>query len=172
MIEIRRADLANPTDAAALVQLLDEYARDPAGGGEALSSRVRAELPERLARLPHAHCLLAWREQQAIGLVNAFEGFSTFAAQPLLNIHDLCVTRSKRGQGVGRQLLEAARELARDLGCCKLTLEVLEGNEAARQLYLRFGFRDYQLRPDLGHARFMQLSLDMPTPGQPPTPPA
>ena len=36
-IAVRRADYADAADAAELVMLLDAYASDPAGGGEALS---------------------------------------------------------------------------------------------------------------------------------------
>jgi ribosomal protein S18 acetylase RimI-like enzyme len=69
-----------------------------------------------------------------------FIGFSTFAARPLLNIHDFAVAGAFRGQRVGARLLEHIEQKARELGCCKLTLEVKDDNHAARRLYKRFGF--------------------------------
>ena len=36
-ITIRQADYSDPADAAALVDMLDAYARDPMGGGKPLS---------------------------------------------------------------------------------------------------------------------------------------
>jgi ribosomal protein S18 acetylase RimI-like enzyme len=74
-----------------------------------------------------------------------FLGFSTFAARPLLNVHDLAVLPECRGKGVGRALLEAAEARARAHGCCKLTLEVQDSNQRARGLYASFGFADYVL---------------------------
>ena len=41
-------------------------------------------------------------------------------------------------------------------GCCKLTLEVLQGNAAARRLYARYGFDGYAFDPAFGHAVFLQ----------------
>ena len=36
------------------------------------------------------------------------------------------------------------------LGCCKLTLEVLEGNKLAQAAYIANGFAGYQLDPEMG----------------------
>jgi hypothetical protein len=38
-------------------------------------------------------------------------------------------------------------------------LEVLSGNRAARTLYEKLGFDDYQLDPAMGQAQFMQKWL-------------
>ena len=71
-----------------------------------------AELAAELARRPQALTLLAHAEGEAAGLLNAFEGFSTFAGRPLLNLHDVVVSRRFRGRGIGRMLLAAANALA------------------------------------------------------------
>jgi ribosomal protein S18 acetylase RimI-like enzyme len=157
-VEIRRVDYAEAREAAALVDLLDAYARDPLGGGEGLGETARRDLIPRLAALPHAVSLLAWREDEAVGLLNAFETLSTFAARPVLNVHDLAVAPAWRGRGIGTQLLAAATALARARGCCKLTLEVLAHNPAAA-LYRRAGFRLYQLDPAHGSAEFWEKPL-------------
>ena len=44
MIEIVKADLSNPQHGRALVDLLDNYARDPMGGGKPLSETVKLNL--------------------------------------------------------------------------------------------------------------------------------
>jgi ribosomal protein S18 acetylase RimI-like enzyme len=62
-------------------------------------------------------------------------------------------------QGVGRRLLHQAEVIARRLGCCKLTLEVLEGNGAARAAYRSVGFRPYRLAPAMGEAQFWEKPL-------------
>lgn len=125
-------DLGDPSHQRSLVELLDEYARDPMGGGEPLSPFARSRLVAALRGHPTYTGFLAFEGARAVGLVNAFFGFSTFAARPLLNIHDLVVHRDARRRGVARRLLDSVEELARDRGCCKLTLEVLSGNAPAR----------------------------------------
>jgi ribosomal protein S18 acetylase RimI-like enzyme len=60
---------------------------------------------------------------------------------------------------VGQALLAAAEAHARERGCCKLTLEVLTGNQVALTSYVRFGFANYQLDPSAGQAMLMQKWL-------------
>ena len=158
-LEILQVDYSNPRHCQDLIELLDEYARDPMGGGQPLSSFVKANLAAALAKRPDALSLLAYVEGRAVGLVNCFEGFSTFACKPLLNIHDVVVLKDYRGRGISRQLLEQVEALGRTRGCCKLTLEVLEGNRVARQAYERYGFKGYELDPAMGQALFLEKPL-------------
>jgi ribosomal protein S18 acetylase RimI-like enzyme len=138
----RRANFTDPADAAAILRLIDAYARDPRGGGQPLPQDVRERLLPGLAAHPTARAWLAFEGNEAVGVCVGFIGYSTFNARPLLNIHDLAVLPGQRGRGIGHALLAAAEADARNDGCCKLTLEVLEDNAPARRLYERFGFRD------------------------------
>ena len=162
-MRIERVDYLAPRDARALVLLLDAYALDPMGGGQGLSVEVKARLCADLARRTGAASFIAWlgagESAQPIGLINCLEGYSTFKAQPLLNIHDIAVLPAHRGQGVGQALLAAAQDHARACGCCKLTLEVLTGNQTALASYQRFGFEAYTLDPAAGQASFMHKWL-------------
>jgi len=160
MIEVVRARYDDPTHAAALVDLLDTYARDPAGGGEALSDFTRDNLVSQLAARPFVFSVLAFERATPVGLINAIEGFSTFACRPLVNVHDVVVLPGHRGRGIAAQLFAAVEAIARERGACKLTLEVLEGNTSARALYRRLGFTAYQLDPAMGSAQFLQKWLD------------
>ena len=63
-----------------------------------------------------------------VGLVNAIEGFSTFACRPLVNVHDVVVLPGHRGRGIAARLFAEVEAIARERGACKLTLEVLDGN--------------------------------------------
>ena len=165
LIRTCRADYANPAHATALVQLLDAYARGPMGGAEPLSEFARTHLVASLAARPQAFSVLAFEvmadhtEGQAVGLVNCMEGFSTFACRPLINIHDVAVLPGYRGRRIGEMMLSLVEEIARERGACKLTLEVLEGNAGALNLYQRVGFAHYQLDPAMGQARFLQKWL-------------
>lgn len=157
-LAIGLADYADPRDAADVVALLDAYARDPMGGGAALGDDVKARLPGDLAANPHAFTLLARLDDQAVGLANCFMGYSTFAAAPLVNIHDLAVLPGHRGAGIGKALMAAIEAETLKRGACKVTLEVLSGNPA-RHLYAAQGYGDYQLDPATGHALFWQKRL-------------
>jgi ribosomal protein S18 acetylase RimI-like enzyme len=64
-----------------------------------------------------------------------------------------------RGRGLGKRLLAQVEQLARELDCCKLTLEVLEGNRVAQAAYLASGFEGYELNPQVGRALFWQKKL-------------
>lgn len=162
-IRVVQADYANPSHAQALVAMLDAYARDPMGGGHALSDFARANLVSSLAARPQAFSILAFDgvdDSTPVGLVNCIEGFSTFACKPLVNVHDLAVKDGYRGQRIGEQMLGLAETLARARGACKITLEVLEGNANAIRLYTRCGFANYQLGDAMGNAQFLQKWLD------------
>ncbi|MGB9128543.1 MAG: GNAT family N-acetyltransferase [Thiobacillus sp.] len=160
MIAIVRARYDNPAHAAALIDLLDHYARDPAGGGAPLSDFARGNLVASLAARPFIFSVLAFDGETPVGLVNAIEGFSTFACKPLVNVHDVVVASSHRGQGIAAQLFAEVEAIARERGACKLTLEVLDGNASARALYRRLGFTAYQLDPAMGHAQFLHKWLE------------
>jgi GNAT superfamily N-acetyltransferase len=159
MIEVVEADLMLPEHASAVVQLLDEYARDPMGGGKALPPFVRANLVSELRRRDAAHVILAFVDGKPAGLVICLEGFSTFACRPLLNVHDVIVSAEHRGGGLCKRMLEVAEAVALRLGCCKMTLEVLEGNIVAQAAYKSCGFASYELDPRMGKAMFWEKKL-------------
>ena len=158
-LQVRRADYSATADRTALLDLLDAYAQDPMGGGEALPADVRARLCDDLARHPLAVSFIAWLGDQPVGLANCFEGYSTFKARPLLNVHDMVVHPAHRARGIGQALLAACEDHARERGCCKLTLEVLFGNQRAMRSYAHFGFAPYVLDPREGQALLMQKWL-------------
>lgn len=129
------------------------------GGGQELSQFVKENLVNELLLRKNAQVVLAFSDEKAVGLVILMEGFSTFSCRPLLNIHDVVVLREYRGQGISKMLLAKAEEIALSLGCCKLTLEVLEGNKLAQAAYRASGFEGYQLDPQMGRALFWQKKL-------------
>jgi GNAT superfamily N-acetyltransferase len=157
------ADYADPVHARGIVDVLDSYARDPRGGSRPLAEDVRARLVPALRDHPTALVVLALADADPIGVAVCFLGFSTFAARPLVNVHDLAVLPEHRGKGVGRALLTGVEQRARARGCCKLTLEVQDDNEPARRLYARFGFDDFRLAGAALTTRFLAKSLERAT---------
>ena len=57
-------------------------------------------------------------------------------------------------------MLEAIESVAVERKCCKLTLEVLEGNHIAQHVYKKFGFAAYELDPKMGQAMFFEKKLN------------
>jgi len=137
---------------------LDSRRDDPVLIKVPLSQFVQDNIVSELEKRD-AITLLAYANNRAVGVLNAFEGFSTFYCKPLLNIHDLTVISTFRGQGIGQILLDQAEVIARQRGCCKLTLEVLSENKVAAGLYQKFGFAGYQLDPQAGRAEFWEKKL-------------
>ena len=158
-LAIRPFNLDCPMEQSAWLALLDHYANDPMGGGNPLLPTVKEALIPGLKAFPGFHGALAWQGDVAVGLINCFTGFSTFAARPLLNIHDIVVHAEHRGTGVGQGLLQWAETCAQALGACKLTLEVLSNNTKALLAYERAGFVPYVLDPAAGQALFLHKYL-------------
>jgi len=158
-ITIVEADLGRHEHQEAVIAMTDAYSRDPFGDGKPLDPGARERLIPGLRRHPTTLIFLAFEGDRAVGAAICFMGFSTFAAMPLVNVHDLIVVPDFRKKGVGRRLLEAVERKARALGCCKLTLEVLDRNERALRAYTAFGFARYVLQEAAGEAIFMTKVL-------------
>ncbi len=158
-IEIIKADYSNTKHANDLVMLLNEYAKDPMGGGEELSDYTKKNLVENLKKQNNVFTILAYVDGNPAGISNCVTGFSTFNAKPLINFHDVAVIKEHRGKGLTGRMFEKVEEIAKELGCCKLTLEVLEGNRIAKSAYNKHGFSGYELDPAMGQAVFWQKKL-------------
>jgi len=158
-IHCEQVDYNHSTQGAQLVALLNHYANDPMGGGKPLSEHVQQNLPATLAKTPNASSFIIYANGKPAGLANCFETLSTFACRSIINIHDIVIHADFRGMGLSKQLMQHVANYAKARGCAKLTLEVLSGNEAAYQAYLKFGFKLYQLDPEHGSAQFMEKYL-------------
>ncbi|QFU21961.1 GNAT family N-acetyltransferase [Shewanella eurypsychrophilus] len=155
-MEVLIADYLDEQHGRDIGYLLNHYAEDPMGGGEPLADYVKQNLAQELSKVPHAFSVICYVEGKPAGLINCFEAFSTFKCKPLINIHDIVVVNEFRGLGISQSMLAKVEERAKEKGCCKITLEVLEGNEIARNSYIKFGFDGYELDPNMGKALFWQ----------------
>lgn len=146
---IVRADLSDPAHGEAILLLVESYA------DEALPEEVRQNMVPGMRALPTALVLLAYLDDEPAGIATCFWGYSTWRAKPLLNIHDLAVLPTFRGQGAGKALLAEAERCAREAGACGLTLEVRAANEGAKRLYRAQGFGPW----DDGKMLFLSKAL-------------
>ena len=156
--QIRLADLNDSQDANDILFLLNQYSEHPMGQSGPLPDDVQDSLIDGLRRHPTSLVFIAkqWEEdsEKPVGLASCFQGFSTFKAKPLINIHDLFVTSSARGQGLGAKIIDAVAGYARERGCCAVTLEVRADN-VARKLYQKKGFEG--LQEDQGREEHLML---------------
>lgn len=156
MAEIR---LATPAEVAR-IEAWTPYAvtvpatRDRAATERHLQAR-RAAPPDR--RVPpgirRLDLVAAEPDGQLLGFLSLLlGGRDALTGEPLAYIADVQVQPAARRQGLGRRLVEAAIAVARREGMALLTLDVAEGNRAARRLYAAAG-----LTPE---ARRLGMRLD------------
>lgn len=139
-VTVRAIDFSDPADLRSYLAMLDAYANDPMGASAPLQADARERLVRDLPTHPTVEGLLAEHGDTAVGFATCFVGYSTFRARPLLNIHDIAVLHAWRGRAVADALLDAVTARARQLGCCRVTLEVRDDNAPARRVYARNGF--------------------------------
>ncbi|MCP4108638.1 MAG: GNAT family N-acetyltransferase [Desulfobacteraceae bacterium] len=156
MIEIIETNYTKDGHEKIIIELMNHYATDII---TPLSDDVKANLVRELEKREGIHTVIAFADNVPAGLAISIEGFSTFSCKPLLNIHDLFVSPGFRGKGISKMILKKLEEIALQLDCCKLTLEVLENNEVGINLYKSFGFSAYELDPSQGRALFLEKKL-------------
>jgi len=141
-IEVFECDFSNVLHRQKLVELMNEYIEDEMGGGEPLKGEKMIFLINGLKDHPSKLILFASLNKQIVGLTNCYINFSTFAAKPFINIHDIIIRKNNRCKGIGKALMNAITEKAYELRCSKITLEVREDNHHAQKLYKSLGFDD------------------------------
>lgn len=158
-IDLIRADYQNEQHGKDLIMLLNAYALDEMGGNEALTDYVQQNLVNILKQRNDVFTVLCYVDAEPAGIINCVEGFSTFNCKPLINIHDCGILAKYRGMGLTAKMFAEVEKIAKEKDCCKLTLEVLQGNKIAQNAYKKLGFTGYELDPTLGHALFWEKKL-------------
>lgn len=132
---VRRADMR---EIDVLVPLFDEYRqfyRQPSNVAHA-----RTFLADRLEQRQSV-VLLAWSDDgRGVGFAQLYPLFSSVRMVRIYLLNDLFVATDARRQGVGRNLLEASAEQARELGAASLCLQTERCNTAAQALYESLGW--------------------------------
>jgi ribosomal protein S18 acetylase RimI-like enzyme len=136
--------LAEIADAAAIGRLLHDFNAEYdefSPGPEALERRMRE--------------LLETREITVLLEGDPAEGFALLRFRPALAtetlecyLQELYVVPDRRGRGIGRALMEAALETARERGASYMDLGTGEDDVAARALYESLGFSNREGKPD------------------------
>ncbi|MGH8141503.1 MAG: GNAT family N-acetyltransferase [Steroidobacteraceae bacterium] len=135
MLRLRAAQAADVPEIFALIGALADYERlrhQMVGSADDLHRHLFGE-PR------FAWAMLALWGDTVVGFGLYFFNYSTFLCRPGLYLEDLFVRPEFRGRGIGRSLLAALEQRARELGCGRLEWSVLDWNRGAIDFYRRFG---------------------------------
>ena len=111
------------------------------------SQRPLADTEKRLSSNSRARMWGAFEGEQLVG-VFGFDRENRLKNSHKATLIGMFVAPEFSGRGVGRALVEAVMQGARDAGICLLVLTVTHGNERARALYARAGFQTIGIEPD------------------------
>lgn len=134
---------ATETDLPSIKPLLLEL-MDSMNNTEGFNIEQAFENCRSLIKDPVHHLLLAKDKDndKVVGFVN-FTTRKTLMHPGLSGLIDeLVVSRNHRGRGIGKNLLLAAIEKCRELGCCEVEVSTEKSNTRAREFYRRCGFEE------------------------------
>ncbi|MCU0074354.1 GNAT family N-acetyltransferase [Pseudomonas koreensis] len=100
----------------------------------------RAFIVERMAGNESAIFLVEDESDEALGFVQLYPTFSSIDAHRTWLLSDLFTTPPARGRGVGRLLMNTARDFAVKTGAKGLVLETATDNFTAQALYESLGW--------------------------------
>jgi ribosomal protein S18 acetylase RimI-like enzyme len=138
---VRRAELA---DAEAVGRLMHDFNAEfdePTPGPERIAERIRELLADGDTAI-----LLAGSGPDGLAILRFRLAITTPGLECYLA--ELYVVPARRGQGLGRALMNAAIDEARARGADNMDLGTSEDDVAARALYERLGFRNRESGPD------------------------
>ncbi|HZK48142.1 MAG TPA: GNAT family N-acetyltransferase [Thermoleophilia bacterium] len=135
-----RVRQADARDLDALAALLEEIMAHH-GVTRPPEDAIRDTLRAILASTSHLS-LVAEVAGNIVGTCSLIFSISTWSAGPVCEVQDLIVTARHRGTGVGRLLLEAARDAALDRGCVRLFLYAEPFNLGAHAFYRSLGMEE------------------------------
>ena len=138
-MEIREIDRASKKDITMLSELFQEYAAE-------VKPDMSASIAYELSELPYFRGFMAFDEGQPVAFCVYYETYSTYRSMNVWNIHDVMVSKSARGLGAGRKLLECVLSKAKNSNVAKVTLEIEVGNKIAKNLYESLGFQDFTVK--------------------------
>ncbi len=138
MISIRAGVLDDVPDAFALVTELAVYER----AAEQVSNTVEQMALDGFGPNPLYGMLVAEETatRKIVGMALYYFRYSTWKGKRLY-LEDIIVTEEYRGYGIGKLLLDATVETARDTQCTGMMWQVLDWNQPAIGFYQQFGTR-------------------------------
>ncbi|WP_127555839.1 GNAT family N-acetyltransferase [Saccharospirillum alexandrii] len=143
-MELREIDRTSRSDISLLSTLFKEYAAE-------VKPDMSPTVAEELATIPCFRGFMAFDDGKPIAFCVCYETYSTYRSKYVWNLHDVMVSRSARGLGAGRALLEWVLAEAKTANVAKVTLEVEDDNAVAKSLYASLGFQDFTVTAPKEH---------------------
>ena len=109
---------------------------------EGIDTGIAIKTWERLLNNAGSYFLVAEREGTPVGFINFMVRQTILHRSPSALIDELVVAEEYRGKGVGKQLVQAAIEKCRQLGCCEIEVSTEKTNVEAREFYEKCGFEE------------------------------
>jgi len=106
-----------------------------------------AALRKIIAHPAIGHILVLREDNRILGMINLLFTVSTACGGKVALLEDMVILPSRRGNGLGSKLLQAAIALARHEGCLRITLLTDLANDSAMRFYQRHGFMMSEMRP-------------------------
>ncbi len=103
------------------------------------AERNRAFFSRFLAPSDEGMLLGAWREDELVGYACLYWHFTSLVPAETVLLNDLYVAEAERGTGIGRALIEAGAEVARERGAHHLEWATQPDNKTAQRLYDKTG---------------------------------
>jgi len=136
MVQIRRASAADLQIVADLFDAYRQFYGQPAD-----NALAEAFVRDRLTNNDSVMFLaIDLKSGEGLGFVQLYPSFSSVAARSIWILNDLFVASAARQRGIGRALLEAAREHGVSTGAKRLVLSTAATNREARALYESSGY--------------------------------
>lgn len=160
-IEIRRGGVEDSSEIARLLHDFNAEFREPTPGVAALAAHSRRLLEEGEMTVLLAEGETAPPPAGAGRAGIALLRFrpSIWTGGPEAHLQELYVVPALRGRGIGRTLLEAAIEAAREAGATEIDLNTGATDTAARALYESMGFTNREGSPDGPSMLFYEREL-------------
>ena len=117
-----------------LLPMIADYQRFY-GRREVDEKRNRAFFRRFIAPSEDGMLIGAWSDSGLLGYACLYWHFTSVGAAETVLMNDLYVDEAARGSGVGRALIEASAEVARDRGVRRLEWATAPDNHTAQRLY-------------------------------------
>jgi len=132
---------AKESDLPAIGKLLEDLT-NAMDNTEGMDIGIAIKTCEHLLNDTRSHFLVAAAEGTPVGLINFTTRQTVLHRSPSALIDELVVAEEYRGKGVGKQLVQAAIEKCRQLGCCEVEVSTEKTNLKAREFYKQCGLEE------------------------------
>jgi len=130
---------ATKSDLPAIGKLLEDLT-NAMDNTEGIDIGIAIKTCEHLINDASSYFLVAAMEGTPVGFIYFTIRQTILHRSPSALIDELVVAEEYRGKGVGKQLVLAAIEKCRQLGCCEVEVSTEKTNLKARKFYKRCGF--------------------------------